>query len=268
MEYPDEMMNKMSEQEDILFWEVMLFQTSIRAHHLETESIDSYENEEQFNEATQSSSKQIIDFINIQIIDIQKNTSEKLMIRLVKTVESEYSYYFKNNLGYSILELFSKMMKYQYNLGHTDAWIYLDEYLEKINKNVNEIRISLNWKKGNLKELYDSLISIGILSEECPILSLESVFNNNIKKQPFIFGKSKSVKKPIVHLFDILHNKGFTDLTELTSVDAYLGYYIGSKPSGVSSLRHQPMTKDGKTIKIYDDIERIVNQIDSNFNSN
>ena len=123
----------------------------------------------------------LIDELDHLISQIRKNSSENLISRKIKKLEEKYSA--NNELIRAIIEylLIHIDNRYIEDLGHTEAWIYLDKYYEKLRNtsvgNRNKLIYAPTWLKGDLSKFFDLLKYNEIIESKSSFEQFKLCFN-------------------------------------------------------------------------------------------
>ena len=182
--------------------------------HQKGEDESSYWNIIGNNESIESERiNNICNELDLIIKQLEKNPSERLIIRKVKRLETKFQG-FKGALVDSIKYLLTNLeSEYLCNLGETDAWIYLDEYLESLEekeesiKRKSKVLCTPKWIKGSLDRLITQMKVEKFVSNEYDDEEIKNCFSgkpiNEVRPIVFTKGIEESTKVQLMHHIDM-----------------------------------------------------------------
>ena len=181
--------------------------------HKDDEDEDTYWEIEWNNELIENKGINRIEIELKSIIEqCAKNPSKELIERKIKRLEVKFNE-FHNGLADCIKFILTYIEDENlYNLGHTEAWIYLDKYLEKLEgkeesfKRKSKTLSTPKWIKGDIERLIKQMKVEGFISKDYNEESIKDCFSGKpikeIKPIEFINGIHNSTKAQLMHHID------------------------------------------------------------------
>lgn len=181
--------------------------------HKQNEDEDSYWDIEWSNQLIEIKEIDIIvDELKLIIEQVTKNPSDELVERKVKRLKAKFNNYpnaLKDCLKFIITHIEDVNLC---NLGHTKAWIYLDEYLESLEekdesiKRKSKILFAPKWVKGDIDRLIKQMKVEGFISKDYDEESFKECFSGRpikeIKPIYFMNGITDASKIQLMHHID------------------------------------------------------------------
>jgi len=186
----------------------------------------------------------LIDELNHLINQIRKNSSENLISRKIKKIEEKYSA--NKELIKAIIEYLLILIDSRYieDLGHTEAWIYLDKYYENLSNtsiaNRNKIIYAPTWLKGDLNKFFTLLKNNEIIESSSSFEQFKLCFNGEILNDSIKieFKKSVSIILRIVAM-ELLHEVSLINSTSQKS----LAHITGIKENSYKDIKSKTKSK-------------------------
>ena len=202
---------------------------------------------------------------------IRKNSSEKLISRKIQKIEEQYSG--NKDLLKGIIEflLFHIESKYLDDLGHTEAWIYLDKYYEKLSKtsiqNRNKLIYAPTWLKGDLNKFFNLLKTNKIIESSSSFEQFQLCFNGEILNDSIKieFKKSVSIMLRIVAM-ELLHEVGLINSTSQKSLAHITGIKEHSYKDNKSKTKAKRNPENRKFIEGFLELKHCVFVVSSTAN--
>ena len=205
----------------------------------------------------------LIDELDHLISQIRKNSSENLISRKIKKLEEKYSA--NNELIRAIIEylLIHIDNRYIEDLGHTEAWIYLDKYYEKFRNtsvgNRNKLIYAPTWLKGDLSKFFDLLKYNKIIESKSSFEQFKLCFNGEILNDSIKieFKKSVSIILRIVAM-ELLHEVSLINSTSQKSLAHITGIKEHSYKDNKSKTKAKRNSENRKYIEGYQELKHCI----------
>ncbi|MDG1213074.1 MAG: hypothetical protein P8N20_03035 [Flavobacteriaceae bacterium] len=205
----------------------------------------------------------LIDELNHLINQIRKNSSENLISRKIKKIEEKYSA--NKKLIKAIVEYLLIVIDSRYieDLGHTEAWIYLDKYYENLSDtsiaNRNKIIYAPTWLKGDLNKFFTLLKNNDIIESSSSFEQFKLCFNGEILNDSIKieFKKSVSIILRIVAM-ELLHEVGLINSTSQKSLGHISGIKEHSYKDNKSKTKAKRNLENRKYIEGYQELKHCV----------
>ena len=186
----------------------------------------------------------LIDELDHLISQTRKNSSENLISRKIKKLEEKYSA--NNELIRAIIEylLIHIDNRYIEDLGHTEAWIYLDKYYEKLRNtsvgNRNKLIYAPTWLKGDLSKFFDLLKYNEIIESKSSFEQFKLCFNGEKLNNSIRIEFKESVSKILrIVAMEILLELGLINSTSQKS----LAHITGIKENSYKDIKSKTKSK-------------------------
>ena len=210
----------------------------------------------------------LIDELNHLINQIRKNSSENLISRKIKKIEEKYSA--NKELIKAIIEYLLILIDSRYieDLGHTEAWIYLDKYYENLSNtsiaNRNKIIYAPTWLKGDLNKFFTMLKNNEIIESSSSFEQFKLCFNGEILNDSIKieFKKSVSIILRIVAM-ELLHEVGLINSTSQKSLAHISGIREHSYKDNKSKTKAKRNLENRKYIEGYQELKHCVFTVSS-----
>ena len=222
--------------------------------HQENEDENTYNSIEKYNnEIIEDYITKIQSELDLIIEQLKKNSSKELISRKLLKLSERFDGHKDCLIDCVEYILFNIENRHLANLGHTDAWLKLDEYLdiqigkkERAKSKTSALTTPLHLK-GNLETLYDALVHRNFIQSNYNIKDFTDCFKGKLinKINPIEFTKEFDGTSR-VKLFDELHKKGFIEIKPLKTMDKFLGIPKDYYKTNKSRL---------KEVNIYDNTE-------------
>tara|TARA_B110000503_G_scaffold85943_1_gene130879 strand:- start:95 stop:967 length:873 start_codon:yes stop_codon:yes gene_type:complete len=205
----------------------------------------------------------LIDELNHLISQIRKNNSENLISRKIKKIEEEYSAnkeLLKAIIEYLLIHIDSRYIE---DLGHTEAWIYLDKYYENLSNtsiaNRNKIIYAPTWLKGDLNKFFTLLKNNEIIESSSSFELFKLCFNGEILNDSIKieFKKSVSIILRIVAM-ELLHEVSLINSTSQKSLAHITGINEHSYKDNKSKTKAKRNPENRKYIEGYQELKHCV----------
>ena len=210
----------------------------------------------------------LLDELNHLINQIRKNSSENLISRKIKKIEEKYSAnkeLIKAIIEYLLIHIDSRYIE---NLGHTEAWIYLDKYYENLSNtsiaNRNKIIYAPTWLKGDLNKFFNLLKNNEIIESSSSFEQFKLCFNGEILNDStkIEFKKSVSIILRIVAM-DLLHEVNLINSTSQKSLAHITGIKEHSYKDNKSKTKAKRNSENRKYIEGYQELKHCVFTVSS-----
>ena len=210
----------------------------------------------------------LIDELNHLINQIRKNSSENLISRKIKKIEEEYSAnkeLLKAIIEYLLIHIDSRYIE---DLGHTEAWIYLDKYYENLSStsiaNRNKIIYAPTWLKGDLNKFFTLLKNNEIIESSSSFEQFKLCFNGEILNDSIKieFKKSVSIILRIVAM-ELLHEVSLINSTSQKSLAHITGIKEHSYKDNKSKTKAKRNSENRKYIVGYQELKHCVFTVSS-----
>jgi hypothetical protein len=181
--------------------------------HKQDENEDTYWEIEWNNQIIENTGiNWIVSELELIIKQVSKNPSKELIERKIKRLEAKF-----NDFHNGLIDCLKFIITHIENenlsdLGHTQAWIYLDEYLESLEekdesiKRKSKISYAPKWIKGDIERLIKQMKVEGFISKDYNDESIKDCFSGkpikDIKPIEFINGIPNSTKAQLMHHID------------------------------------------------------------------
>ena len=210
----------------------------------------------------------LIDELNHLINQIRKNSSENLISRKIKKIEEKYSA--NKELIKAIIEYLLILIDSRYieDLGHTEAWIYLDKYYENLSNtsiaNRNKIIYAPTWLKGDLNKFFTMLKNNEIIESSSSFEQFKLCFNGEILNDSIKieFKKSVSIILRIVAM-DLLHEVSLINSTSQKSLAHITDIKEHSYKDNKSKTKAKRNSENRKYIEGYQELKHCVFTVSS-----
>lgn len=210
----------------------------------------------------------LINELNHLINQIRKNSSENLISRKIKKIEEKYSA--NKELIKAIIEYLLILIDSRYveDLGHTEAWIYLDKYYENLSNtsiaNRNKIIYAPTWLKGDLNKFFTLLKNNEIIESSSSFEQFKLCFNGEILNDSIKieFKKSVSIILRIVAM-ELLHEVGLINSTSQKSLAHISGIREHSYKDNKSKTKAKRNLENRKYIEGYQELKHCVFTVSS-----
>lgn len=205
----------------------------------------------------------LIDELNHLISQIRKNNSENLISRKIKKIEEEYSAnkeLLKAIIEYLLIHIDSRYIE---DLGHTEAWIYLDKYYENLSNtsiaNRNKIIYAPTWLKGDLNKFFTLLKNNEIIESSSSFEQFKLCFNGEILNDSIKieFKKSVSIILRIVAM-ELLHEVSLINSTSQKSLAHITGIKENSYKDNKSKTKAKRNPEKRKYIEGYQELKHCI----------
>lgn len=205
----------------------------------------------------------LIDELNHLISQIRKNSTENLISRKIKKIEEEYSankQLIKAIIEYLLIHIDSRYIE---NLGHTEAWIYLDKYYENLSNtsiaNRNKMIYAPTWLKGDLNKFFTLLKNNEIIESSSSFEQFKLCFNGEILNDSIKieFKKSVSIILRIVAM-ELLHEVSLINSTSQKSLAHIAGIKEDSYKDNKSKTKAKRNPENRKYIEGYQELKHCV----------
>lgn len=205
----------------------------------------------------------LIDELNHLISQIRKNSTENLISRKIKKIEEEYSankQLIKAIIEYLLIHIDSRYIE---NLGHTEAWIYLDKYYENLSNtsiaNRNKIIYAPTWLKGDLNKFFTLLKNNEIIESSSSFEQFKLCFNGEILNDSIKieFKKSVSIILRIVAM-ELLHEVSLINSTSQKSLAHIADIKEDSYKDNKSKTKAKRNPENRKYIEGYQELKHCV----------
>ena len=205
----------------------------------------------------------LIDELNHLISQIRKNSTENLISRKIKKIEEEYSankQLIKAIIEYLLIHIDSRYIE---NLGHTEAWIYLDKYYENLSNtsiaNRNKIIYAPTWLKGDLNKFFTLLKNNEIIESSSSFEQFKLCFNGEILNDSIKieFKKSVSIILRIVAM-ELLHEVSLINSTSQKSLAHITGIKENSYKDNKSKTKAKRNPEKRKYIEGYQELKHCI----------
>ena len=205
----------------------------------------------------------LIDKLNHLVSQIRKNSTENLISRKIKKIEEEYSankQLIKAIIEYLLIHIDSRYIE---NLGHTEAWIYLDKYYENLSNtsiaNRNKIIYAPTWLKGDLNKFFTLLKNNKIIESSSSFEQFKLCFNGEILNDSIKieFKKSVSIILRIVAM-ELLHEVSLINSTSQKSLAHIAGIKEDSYKDNKSKTKAKRNPENRKYIEGYQELKHCV----------
>ena len=205
----------------------------------------------------------LLDELNHLINQIRKNSSENLISRKIKKIEEKYSA--NKKLIKAIVEYLLIVIDSRYieDLGHTEAWIYLDKYYENLSDtsiaNRNKIIYAPTWLKGDLNKFFTLLKNNDIIESSSSFEQFKLCFNGEILNDSIKieFKKSVSIILRIVAM-ELLHEVSLINSTSQKSLAHITGIKENSYKDNKSKTKAKRNSENRKYLEGYQELKHCV----------
>ena len=210
----------------------------------------------------------LLDELNHLINQIRKNSSENLISRKIKKIEEKYSAnkeLIKAIIEYLLIQIDSRYIE---DLGHTEAWIYLDKYYENLSNtsiaNRNKIIYAPTWLKGDLNKFFTLLKNNEIIESSSSFEQFKLCFNGEILNDStkIEFKKSVPIILRIVAM-DLLHEVSLINSTSQRSLAHITGIKEHSYKDNKSKTKAKRNSENRKYIDGYQELKHCVFTVSS-----
>ena len=205
----------------------------------------------------------LLDELNHLINQIRKNSSENLISRKIKKIEEKYSAnkeLIKAIIEYLLIHIDSRYIE---NLGHTEAWIYLDKYYENLSNtsiaNRNKIIYAPTWLKGDLNKFFILLKNNEIIESSSSFEQFKLCFNGEILNDSIKIEFKKSV--PIILrivAMELLHEVSLINSTSQKSLAHITGINEHSYKDNKSKTKAKRNSENRKYLEGYQELKHCV----------
>lgn len=205
----------------------------------------------------------LLDELNHLINQIRKNSSENLISRKIKKIEEKYSAnkeLIKAIIEYLLIHIDSRYIE---DLGHTEAWIYLDKYYENLSNtsiaNRNKIIYAPTWLKGDLNKFFALLKNNDIIESSSSFEQFKLCFNGEILNDSIKieFKKSVSIILRIVAM-ELLHEVSLINSTSQKSLAHITGIKEHSYKDNKSKTKAKRNSENRKYIEGYQELKHCI----------
>tara|TARA_B110000503_G_scaffold85944_1_gene130881 strand:- start:79 stop:951 length:873 start_codon:yes stop_codon:yes gene_type:complete len=205
----------------------------------------------------------LLDELNHLINQIRKNSSENLISRKIKKIEEKYSAnkeLIKAIIEYLLIHIDSRYIE---NLGHTEAWIYLDKYYENLSNtsiaNRNKIIYAPTWLKGDLNKFFILLKNNEIIESSSSFEQFKLCFNGEILNDSIKIEFKKSV--PIILrivAMELLHEVSLINSSSQKSLAHIAGIKEHSYKDNKSKTKAKRNSENRKYLEGYQELKHCV----------
>lgn len=204
---------------------------------------------------------EVIKYLDKELAIISRNPIKELAERKIIAIKERV--YGNNKRALRAMVYYLKVnLEDILDLGHTFAWIYIDEYYEHLNININkanEIKKThtFKWLKGDIDRLYNQLISYNLLSKNTSFEEFKNSFSGCeiSKANPVQFIANNS---SVTYLIEELNKKGFiTNVPEI----------VKKKILNIKQYRQTKNSLKYKDVKKQSEIDTIISVIKAMINN-